>query len=219
MARMKYHYHIVTPFSRPEHFKTLADHLRPQVDWWHILLDDPLGFELAIEMDWMEVSRYPKIASGENMWRRCINRFAEQLDEGSPFNMDNHRYLMLSDDTLYESGFFEKIDQHEGEVVIASLKRGDQIPPGTPSDRSHGTNTLIAAPEYMKPCSVDSQQLILSGRLFRRVYLPLIRACDGVLIESLVHDYGANYAPEAFVLFNRLEPGRWNEVAESVKPT
>lgn len=207
---MNYRYHIVTPFSRPEHFDALTDHLRPLSVTWHLLVDLGCSFRLKLEY-WMRLYPVYPVTPPWLMWRKCINEFARHLDEdpASPFEGD--RFLMLSDDTIYEPGFLEKVDAASGEVLVVSLKRGDQIPPGTPAERAHGTNTLVAAPENMRPVHVDSQQIVLSGHLFRRINLPLHPHCDGMLIEQTVNDFGAKYLREAFVWFNYLEPGRWKK--------
>ena len=209
MARMKHTYHLVTPFSRPENFKALSDHLRPLGITWHLLLDDPRKFELELE-PWIREHHYQRPERDTMPWRFMVNRFARALDNNSDHLYDGDRFLLLSDDTFYEEGFFEKVDALDGDVIIVSAKRGDQIPPGTTAERMHDTNTLVAVPENMVPCQVDSQQIVMSGHIFRRINLVHHHACDGFMIQQIVLDHDTVYAPDVFILFNYLESGRWN---------
>lgn len=198
-------YHLVTPFSRPENFDQLRDLLRPFDVEWHLLLDEPRSFELKYDEPWIHECHFPKPEGAPwQIWRRHINRFCE-----TQTIIDEDRYGILADDCAYEPDFFDKITAHPGDVVIASMKRGDNTP-GT-GERAHGTSTLVAAPENMHPCQVSAEQAIMCGRLFRRINLALLPASDGYMIEALVNDHGAEYAPEAFVWFNWLEDGRWNK--------
>jgi hypothetical protein len=210
---MNHTYHIVTPFSRPQNFERLREMLRPHSVKWHLLMNDPPGFEVDLSEPWMSANYFQTVKPAWMMWRKCINRFAEMMDSVPGHPADDDRYCILADDCAYEPEFFSKIDAIKGPVVIASLKRGHQIPPGTPPEFSHGTNTLVAAPENMHPFQVSAEQIVLPGRLFRRLNLILHPASDGYMIEAMVHDHGASYAPEAFVWFNYYEPGRWNGVA------
>jgi hypothetical protein len=199
-------YHIVTPFSRPENFNRLRDMLKPFDVDWHLLIDDPPTFELHYDETWIHKYLIPKTDPPWKMWRRCIQCFVE-----APGIFDDDRYLILADDCFYEPDFFAKIDKHPGELVICSMKRGDNTPAGASPERAHGTDTLVAAPENMHPCGVSAEQIILSGKLFRRINLIVATASDGYMIEAMVNDHVAEYAPEAFVWFNYLEPGRWNK--------
>lgn len=204
---LKHNYHIVTAFSRRENFEPLRKLLDQQPLQWHLLVDDPPAFQFEIKDWWIHRYPVPKIEPGWKMWRRCINHFAQQCPIA-----ENDRYLILNDDGFYEPGFFEKIDAVDGDVLVCSMKRGDQTPPGCEPIRAHGTNTLEAKPENMHPGQVDVEQIVLSGILFKRINLIVRPDSDGYMVEQIVHDYGAVYLPGAYVWFNYLEPGRWNGV-------
>ena len=199
-------YHLITPFSRPENFEDLKSRLAHLNLDWHLLLDDPCPFNLAIGEYWIHTYSIPKIEPPWKMWRRCINWFVQ-----NGRIVDDDRYLILADDCAYEAGFFDKLEQAAGEVLIVSMKRGDHIPEGVDPIRAHGTDTLIAAPENMHMGAVSAEQIVLSGRLFKRINLIVNQAADGYMIEAMVHDFGAVYLPEAFVYFNWYEPGRWDK--------
>jgi hypothetical protein len=207
MELLSMKYHVVTPFSRPENFDRLQDMLRLSDVDWHLLIDDPPKFALHYEETWIRQYLIPKIEPPWAMWRRCILWFAESSEI-----VDDDRYLIMADDCCYEPNFFQKIDQHSGDVVICSMKRGDNIPPGVSIEKSHGTETLVASPGNMHPCQVSAEQIILSGRLFKQIQLPDQQNCDGMMIEKMAQDHPVVYVPDAFVWFNYLEPGRWNGI-------
>lgn len=203
-------YHVVTPFSRPANYTPLKEMLRPMGVDWHILMDQHTTWELPNDEDWIKQYSFPKVEPAWKMWRQCINQFA-----WLPEIVDGDRYAILNDDDFYEPGFFEKIDAVDAEVIICSMKRGDAIPAGIEPFRAHGTDTLVGCQENMVPCRVSTEQIILSGRLFRKINLVLHQHCDGLMIEAMVNDFGAIYVPDAYVWFNYLEPGRWESFAKS----
>lgn len=117
------------------------------------------------------------------------------------------------DDNLAPPGIFEvwsrAIVRGRG-VVVASCKRG-QRQPGI----KHATTTLVASPESMRPGHVDLGQYILRGDIAATYRYPDISCGDGILVQTLWQRIPQEFMflPGTFVLFNALEPGRWDSDA------
>lgn len=198
----KYRYHVVTPFTRFENLVVFACMLREFGVMWHPVFNDDLPFRLA-ENDWIEPWFAARAPEGWNRGNWAFNWF---LDHGSI--LDRSRYLLMPDDNFYEPGFFDKLEEREGELLICSMKRGHQIPPGgTP----YGTDTLVAVPGNMHVGGVGGEQLIVSGRLLKTVRFGPNHGSDGQVIAALCQAHKPEFLPEAYVWFNYLEPGRWNK--------
>ena len=126
----------------------------------------------------------------------------------------DHRYCILNDDDAYEEGFFEHIDKVQpGWLMVVSMKRGHNIPAGVAAERAHGTDTLEACPANMTVGRVGAEQLISIGEIWQKhQFNPESVSADGERIcELLAANPAPMYVPDAFVLFNYLEPGRWNK--------
>lgn len=199
-------YHVITPFSRFENLKPLAGLLGACGVQWHLLLDETLPFRIHFTDCRIEPTYYPVSAPFWRMWRNSINSF---ITDGNIIPED--RYMILNDDDWYEPGFFQKIDAHKGKAIVCTMLRGHQTPPVSDPVRAHPTNPLIASPQNMHPGGVGIEQIILSGDLFATVRLADHPHADGMMIQAVYNAMPIDYAPEACVWFNYLEPGRWNK--------
>lgn len=212
-------YNILTPLRRYENIERLYWMLYEQrressIDW-HIIMDEDAPFHLFFREPWIHVTRYENTKL--EFWEKCnfiLNRWLETHTLNPLF-----RYCILNDDDAYEDGFFKKLDliiESSDDIwkyglLIVSMKRGDQTPPGVTPTRAHATNTLVAAPENMRVGHVGVEQFVVCGKYLEGARLPLSVAGDGELVQWLVANFPAVYAPEAFVLFNYYESGRWNK--------
>lgn len=209
---MSYKYHIITPLRRYENMEKLVTMLASRrAEWahleWHVIIDDDAPFYFFFRQPWIHV--YYQHNPELEFWKRCNFAINRWLDTHPLVESD--RYCILNDDDAYEPEFFTKIDAHEGNLVIASMQRGQHTPPGTGPTRAHATNTLVAAPENMRVGHVGVEQFFVCGEYLKTARLPLTVAGDGEMVSYLVGTYGAEYAPEANVLFNYFEPGRWDK--------
>lgn len=207
---MRYTYHVITPLTRFENLTKLMKMLESQEApiEWHVITDEnPAGWRVTFERYW--ACNYPCPNTAIEFWARCnfsINWF---LDKFPPKSSD--RYLFLNDDDAYEPGFFEKLDQHDGDVLICSMERGQRTPAVSDPLRAHGCSKLEAKPENMHPTLVGVEQIIMSGRVLKDVRLPLAVDGDGRMIEWVCANHPVTYVPEATVWFNYYEPGRWDK--------
>lgn len=203
-------YHVITPMYRVENLRKLIPMLEKQDVQWHVISDDEDPFRLHFRKPWIHSYVCPNRET--TFFTRCnfaINWFLSSY----PLN-DGDRYQILNDDDSVEDGFYEKIDNHESGVIIPSMARGHHTPADAIPERAHAFTTLIAAPQNMHVGGVGVEQMVICGRLLKLVRLPLSICGDGEMITYCVNTFGADYAPEALVYFNRFERGRWDEPAK-----
>lgn len=200
-------YHVITPFSRFSNLTRMIRMLEPMGVVWHPILDEGLPFDIKFPQPWILKGYCPPKEPFWQFWSDCLNRFVAAGD----LNPDA-RYCLLNDDDFYEPDFFEKIDKHDGEVVICSMKRGDHTPAAPGTDHAHGTNTLEAKPESMNVGYVGAEQMIVSGRVFATCHWVEHMAADGINICEVIARNTVDWAPEAFVWFNYLESGRYDSL-------
>jgi hypothetical protein len=210
-------FNVITPFARVENYEKLKDHLRPKNINWHVITDlghkatDGIG---SPEEPWVQHYVCPN-NTGPNYWDKCNNSMnwflnTQKID-------DDQWYCFINDDDGYEPNFFDKIatgidkcKPNLPEIVIASMKRGDNSP-DRPNGHKHETNTLYARPESMHMGGVGLEQIVVKGRILNLGYrFPLFICGDGMFIMSITHHNPTLYIPDAYVWFNYFEPGRWN---------
>lgn len=207
-------FHIITPLSRYGNIDKLAGHLvnhRADNDnlIWHVITDRNHLFGIYFRQLWIE--HYTSPNDEVEFWQRCNHALNWFL---SSFPLVKHDYyLFMNDDDAYEEDFFEKLYDaavKNPEVIIVSMKRGQHTPAGVAPERAHGTDTLIAKPENMKPGHVGIEQIIVRGDVLSPCRLPMHVCGDGMMVEWIVQNHYVVYLPETYALFNYLEPGRWD---------
>ena len=208
-------FNVVTTMGRPENFSNLLEMLKPMNVKWHVITDNDAGFTLSFSESWIKHYSYDN--NQQQFFERsnhAMNCFIEQ----EALNEDE-MYCFLNDDDAYEPDFFEKISKaieyaksqnHHGEIVVCSMKRGDNIPPDVKPPRCHPTTTLHAHPDNIRPGEVGLEQIILSGKVLKHYRFPLLVDGDGRFVVEVVRNNGAMFCPDAYVWFNYYEPGRWN---------
>jgi hypothetical protein len=200
-----YTYHVVTPLARFQNLTKLIEMYERQPIVWHVILDKGLPFGISFPQSWIRKEfSWPATP----FWRFFANALNQFVAAGRI--EDAHRYMIMNDDDGLEPDFFKKLDEHEGELLIVGMKRGDHTPVGVPLERAHGTSTLEAKLENMVIGGVGAEQAIFSGRLFRECHWNDHISADGECIIEMVKKHGTVYVPDAFVLFNKLEIGRWD---------
>lgn len=172
---------------------------------WYPILDDDLP-RISFSQPWIHPIYAPPAPPKWFVGHFLFNYALDTLNAGAGGIQiqDNDYYSILTDDDFYEPGFFDKLRQHSGDAIITSMRRGDH------SIGRHPKTLLLAEPSYMRRGLVSLEQLFMSGRLARTLRLEHSFDSDGKLVEQVVARYQVAYAPEAFVWFNYLEPGRWD---------
>lgn len=209
-------FNIITPLSRFENIEQLISHLEPKDLIWHVITDDDSNFSHEFKESWIKHYRCPN--KGNQFWERCNNSI-NWFIETSLIENDEY-YGILNDDDGYEDLFFDKLkffisesikNEKPNDLIICSMKRGHKIPSDAIPVRKHPIHTLYAHPNFMVVGGVGVEQFFIKGRLLKNHRIPVTTCGDGELISNLVNTYDALYLPEAYVLFNYFEPGRWNK--------
>lgn len=206
MSPRRFTYHVLTPLRRFDNLTKLIPMLEEQRVMWEVITDDDLPFTIHFNKEWIRSYVCPNRET--TFFTRCNFALNWYLDSYPP--AEDHRFAICNDDDAYCDGFFDLIDAHDGEVIIPSMERGNRTPEGVIAERAHGFTKLVAAPENVHIGGVGVEQLIVSGRLLKNARLPLHICGDGMMIEWFYKTHGAEFAPEANVLFNKFEPGRWD---------
>ncbi len=175
-------YHIVTPFYRYENEDFLKENTKGFI--WH---------------------KIEGIVDAKDQTYGKINQFIAEHEI-----IDDDYYQILMDDDALPDGFFDAQKYYNQDIVVFSMLRGHQIPPGTEAFRAHPTDTLIACRDNMKVGSVGLQQIRFKGSIFKTLHCEDVYYADGLVAES-IRDREIKYVPDIFILFNYLEPGRWNQ--------
>jgi hypothetical protein len=210
-------YNVITSVGRLQNISLIKNHIQPQNILWHVITDEDIGFSLKFAEPW--ITSYVCPNDHVEFWARChgaLNWFIETQEIN-----DDEMYCFLNDDDGYESEFFKKVDAAilevkanynvDPDVIIVSMQRGDTTPSDAGAERQHGTDTLFAHPDNMRPGRVGLEQLIIRGKLLKKYRLAMDINGDGIFISQVTQDNPFTCAPNINVLFNYFEPGRWNK--------
>jgi hypothetical protein len=210
-------FNVITSVGRLQNITTIKRHIQSFGVKWHVITDEDLEFSIQFKDEW--ISSYVCPNNHKEFWARChgaLNWFIEtqKLE-------DDEFYCFMNDDDGYEQDFFKKVAnvvQHvktensvDVDVIIVSMKRGNNIPEDVIDIRKHPTHTLIAHPDNMRVGGVGLEQIIIRGKLLKNYSLPMDVCGDGMFIAKAARENLVAYAPNVHVLFNYFEPGRWNK--------
>ena len=189
---------VITPFQRKENIELMANSLKGKANWIVLVDDHTLEFP-----DWVTVKKFKKPPEGVCKSNWIFNQFISECLR-SEKDYKETQYMILCDDDSIEEGFFDKIPNDD--AVIVSMKRGDNVVTnnyyGAPVD-------LIASPDNLKIAFVAGEQLILKGKVLQNFRYGLSPVGDGEMVLRVAQEYKITYVPEAFVLFNYFEDGRF----------
>lgn len=201
---------VVTPFSRKENLSFLEKVIKDKCHWIVLQADD----EPAIDFpEWIEVRRF-SVSNKNNISNRLFNEFiASGVD-------DDMQYMLLNDDDSVEEGFFDKIPNMP--VVCVSMKRNDTPAKHIVWDNwkkkechwEDGVDVLIAHPDNMRIARVAGEQLIVKGYVLKNYRYGLADSSadvpgDAKFVMNVLHEYEPVYIPDAYVLFNYFQDGRF----------
>lgn len=205
---------VVTPFSRIENRDLLIRVLEGKCDWVVLQAEDEPVIDFP---SWVTVKRYP-VTNRTSISNRLFNEFISE-ECGKRENLDR-QYMILNDDDSVEEGFFEKIP--DATVVCVSMKRNDTPAPHLVWDswkekKCHwedGIDVLIAHEDSMRVACVAGEQLIVKGHVLRNFRYGLEDSTadvpgDAKMVMQILYEYTPVYVPDAYVLFNYFEDGRF----------
>ncbi|HXB98561.1 MAG TPA: hypothetical protein VNZ54_10955 [bacterium] len=189
--------HVVMPFSRKQNLPFYLDAFSRQTGVvWHPVATEDLALP---QEPWVR----PLLVGDTGYGDVCYGKIQAFIDRAEI--VDSDTYCVLCDDDWYEAGFFDKIRRFSFDLVVASMARGQRIPSAA---SPHDITTLWAGD--MKPCHVGVEQLFFKGRIFRRLRYPDTGTADGLIAQHVAAVIPFLCVRSAFVLFNYLEPGRWD---------
>lgn len=172
---------------------------------WHVLVD-AVEFPWDCLRDWIETMHVDVPEESDPFCAKLAAFF------GSGRLVDGDRYVVLCDDDMFDVGVLAAVEAMEERIVVVSMLRGHQTP-ARGRGYAHPTTTLRAGKDSMRVGEVGLQQCFVAGEIYREALFDARRApfCDGLVAEWLAESYGEliRYEPELYVMFNRLEPGRW----------
>lgn len=194
---------VVTPFKRIENLPFLTKVLQGKCNWIVLQSSDEPVIEFP---EWVTVKRFD--VGKEYISNQLINEFISSgLD-------DETQYMVLCDDDSVEEGFFEKIPDED--VVCVSMKRNEASYHVVVDDwfartahNEKGPDILIASPNNMKIARVGGEQLIVKGKILRNYRYGLSLIGDGEMVLKIAAEHPVTYVPDAYVLFNYFEDGRF----------
>lgn len=193
-------YIVITPFQRFENFNRLREHLEPLGVVWVPVFDEEWSGRLFFPEPWIQPMCCPAKVEGWFMGYYKINWALDRLE-----HRPGNRYCFLNDDDFFGAKFFEHIDTLDNQLlIVCDMERGHH------AVGRHECSRLEASPANMKPGHVASEQLIFGpepATVHR--FGPSFEA-DGLLAQELAGRYFVTYTGQASVLFNYLEPGRWD---------
>ena len=193
-------YHILSPFSRVENKEAWIKHLRQFDVIIHPIINDPIEFP---KEDWIKPFTFKAKPKTKWIYYYALNEFLD-----SETLIDDDYYIFVNDDDFLAPDFFEKIKGIDSDFIVVSMKRGHK------ASRHGGTSTLNATWRVMGKRHIGGEQIILKGKFLKSERFRRNITGDGRFIRSLWHKYpheNFTFVRDAYVWFNYLEPGRWNE--------
>lgn len=124
---------------------------------------------------------------------------------------------LMSDDDLVGCKLFRKLaaafERTQKPLLITSAARGQNT-----ARSGHGQWPLMPCRQNMRQCLVTGEQVWIHQELFcgsdRYGKGRKLPEDDGLFIERLNHEHPdwLEFIPDAWMLFNALEPGRWTDL-------
>jgi len=201
---------VITPFSRIQNKDLLIKVYEGKCDWVILQSDDEPVYDFP---SWVTVKRYP-IKDKKSISNRLFNAF---IDGGLD---PETQYMILPDDDSVEEGFFDKIPNED--VVCVSMQRNDVPAKHGVWDNwekktyhfEDGIDLLVAHPDNMKVAKVGGEQLIIKGKILKDFRYGFDDSTanipgDAKFILEVIAKHTPVYVPEARVLFNYFEDGRF----------
>lgn len=199
-------YHILTPFMREENLRLILNNFKNPNVIFHPIIDKPIEFP---NEDWIKPFTFTPDAGIKRITFHAWNKYI-----ASGNLIDDDYYLFISDDDFLEPGFFEKIKDISTDIILVSMKRGDNT-----TKSGYSTNTLVPNWRVLMRSRIGTEQLIIKGRILKNERFHDNITADGQFIGMLWKKYPHGcftFKTDAYIWFNYLEPGRWNSFKKQI---
>ncbi len=200
---------VLTPFSRKENLTFLTRMLEGKCNWIVLqTLDEHVEFP-----EWIDTMHFAVDKAKGSISNQLLNSFFKEAE-------DETQYVVLCDDDAVEDGFFDKIPNED--VVCISMQRNDYPAKHFVWDDwatktghyEYGLDVLYAHPDNMKVASIGGEQLICKGKVLKQFQYGMEDSSalipgDFKFIADIRDNYPITYVPDAYVMFNYFEDGRF----------
>ena len=200
-------FHIITPFSRPQHVEKLvamfikAGGARNDVLWYPVYHDPEHLKAIGHVRGWVRPINAGALPTD---WDLCYWKCNLALDAIG--QKDGDYYAFLCDDDTYEPGFFDRMR------AVCTQDVDIPVPPCTMivSERRYGGNekdfggVLTACPENMRVCHIGLEQFFVPGEIMRGLRFNNHCCADGGMAENQLAKRPCAYMPDLHVNWNLL---------------
>jgi len=207
--------HVLTPFWRKHLIPTLIHYLESHnIEWYPLIAPNE---QIDLEKDnlselfnrkWIHPIIVSSIDRTPGSGYKKFNNFLDTQEI-----IDDDYYCFMSDDDMYEPGFFDVIRKQTAKIIMCSMYRGNHYPKDKDYAR-HGSRPLImSGPEDVRIRNVGQEQFIIKGSIFKENRWDLTASHDdGNYAIKLKDKYNDEilFLPDLFVFFNYFQPRRYN---------
>jgi len=214
--------HIVCPFYRIHLIPSLIHYFEPMGIHFYPMVSPELDI-FPKDIDWIhpvhckELWRVSKEIPGESAFRK-VNDFADTQEI-----IDDDYYCFMTDDDMYEPGFFDVVRQQTAKIIINSVFRGDSIPDSGPEVSRHPPVPMIVnGINDIRPChNVGLASYVIKGSVFRQGRFSVTDYNDdGHYALRLARNFPNDivFLPDLWMLAAYFQPGRYTTTDGFIKP-
>ena len=211
---------ILTPTNRPLYWAAVKANLeaafdpRARIFWMPLLYQTEMQSASPPELDilfghcapaWVR----PLVIHAQPLANAVAIKLNAGLDQIERMGFDGW-VLPCSDDDLLPADWVAHLwPGRDKAVLVTNCKRGQHQTP----QPGYDITDLLAAPENMVVGRVTGSQAAIHASLLERLRFAHHACADGMMIQALHERMPEqfHYAPDCFVAFNALEPGRWDK--------
>jgi len=164
------------------------------------------------DIDWLHPIHVPELwrVSREIPGEACFRKINDFLDT-QEINDDDY-YGFMTDDDMYEPGFFDVIRQQTAKIIIYSLYRGDSIPYDEIAAPHPTTPLIMNGHGDVRVCNIGLLQYIIKGEIFKQTRFSTTDYWgDGHFAVDLKTRWPneVRYIPDLWAFGGYFQPGRY----------
>jgi hypothetical protein len=206
--------HIITAFYRVHLAQTLIHYLEPMgIEWYPVVAPKE---DIPFDKEWIHPIHVNELLHNEFPYRK-INDFLDTQEV-----IDDDYYGFMSDDNMYEPGFFDIIKTQTAKIIICSLYRGDTIPNDDAISKYPPTILKPVTLKNIRIGHIDLAQYIIKGEIFKKNRFNISTpVADGLYAVNLRINYQNDivFLPDSYVFFNYFQIGRYTKKDTFIKDT
>ena len=204
--------HIITALYRVHLAQTLIHYLEPMgIEWYPVVAPKE---DIPFDKEWIHPIHVNELLHNEFPYRK-INDFLDTQEV-----IDDDYYGFMSDDNMYEPGFFDVIRQQTAKILFYSVYRGDSTPRNDGSEPHPSTPIRIQSLNDIRICNVGFGMCILKGEILRQTkFKNTHKWDDGRYMERLKLKFPneIQILPDLWVFGNYFQVGRYTDTTKFLK--